>query len=471
MAMRTITPHLSKIGTEHVKSTSKKVYIKTLGCKVNSFDSRVLENQFRAKGYDIISSPENADVQVINSCSVTANAEKEARYLLRRFQRENPKSLRVITGCYAQIHSAELRELDSVDFIVPNEVKNDLIPLLENKMNGTSNKLPSEVKEVRNNRQSQFKTSVVVFDEAMSDQTRAYLKVQDGCDGFCAYCQIPYARGASRSVPPQQVLEEVRRLIAQGVPEIVVTGIHVGDYGRDLVESDDNSPFVELLQSIFEEKGLQQLRISSLEPSEVSESLLKVLKKHESQFCDHFHLPLQSGSDRILKLMRRTYTCEEYENTVNLIRSYFPDIHISGDVIVGFPQESEEDFLASQNFIKKLNFGSLHVFPYSKRPNTLAEKLPGHIAPEVIKDRVRVLRELSTQLYRSYASQFINRTLPVLWEKQVDSQNRVMGKTRNYLSVCSSREQTPQAGALSEMTLKGFVDEKTLLGIPHSERS
>jgi threonylcarbamoyladenosine tRNA methylthiotransferase MtaB len=355
--------------------------------------------------------------------------------------------------------------LEDFDFIVPHEVKNDLLTLLENKMNGTEEKLPSELKAVRENRQSQFKSSVVVFDEAMSDQTRAYLKVQDGCDGFCAYCQIPYARGASRSVAPQQVLQEVRRLITQGVPEIVVTGIHVGDYGRDLTQAEDNTPFVELMQSILAEKGMKQVRISSLEPSEVSEPLLKVLKDHGTQFCDHFHLPLQSGSDRILKLMRRTYTTSQYEETVSMIRSYFPDVHVSGDVIVGFPQEGEMEFEESKAFISRLNLGSLHVFPYSKRPNTLAEKLPGHVKIEDIKSRVRILRELSSNLYRTYASQFLNRTMSVLWEKQTDSQGRVMGKTRNYLSVCSTRGQSPQAGTISSVTLKGFVDEKTLLGV------
>lgn len=446
-------------------NVDKKVYIKTLGCKVNSFDSRVLENQFRAKGYEISSSHEDADIQVINSCSVTENAEREARYLLRRYKRENPKSLRVITGCYAQIHSSELKDLEEVDFIVPNEVKNDLLTLIENKIQGTENKLPSEVKAVRDNRQSQFKSSVVVFDEAISDQTRAYLKVQDGCDGFCAYCQIPYARGASRSVPPQQVLSEVRRLIQHGVPEIVVTGIHVGDYGRDLTQSEDNSPFVELMQSILEEEGLQQVRISSLEPSEVNEDLLKLLKKHEAKFCDHFHLPLQSGSDPILKLMRRTYTTAEYAETVHMIRSYFPDVHISADVIVGFPQEGDEEFQETKAFIEKLAFGSLHVFPYSKRPNTLAEKLPGHITQDLIKARGSILRELSSKLYYNYASQFLNKSMPVLWEKHKDAQGRTLGKTRNYLSVCSPRDEFPEAGSISSVYVKGFVDEKTLLGL------
>ncbi len=445
-------------------TTKSKVYIKTLGCKVNSFDSRVLENQFRAKGYEIVSEAEGADIHVINSCSVTSNAEREARYLLRRYKRESPDSLRVITGCYAQIHSAELKDLKEVDFIVPNEVKHDLLNLIENKLDGNTNKLAADVKAVHNNRQSQFKSSIVVFDEAISDQTRAYLKVQDGCNGFCAYCQIPYARGASRSVPPQQVLGEVRRLIDQGISEIVVTGIHVGDYGQDLTQAVDNAPFVELIQNILAEKGLRQLRISSLEPCEVSESLLQVLKAHESQFCDHFHLPLQSGSDRILKLMRRTYTSAQYEETLALIRKYFPRVHLSADVIVGFPQESEEDFEQSKALIERAQLASLHVFPYSKRPNTLAEKLPGHIAPEIIKERVKILRELSTKLYRNYASQFINCSMPVLWENQQDAQGRVLGKTRNYLNVCSSRDNIPSAGTTEIMTLKGFVDEKTLLG-------
>lgn len=449
---------------EHLEK--QKVYIKTMGCKVNSFDSRVLENKLRAKGYELTSDSKTADIHIINSCSVTQNAEKEARYLLRRYKRENPESLRVITGCYAQIHSSELEKIDEVDFVIPNEVKHELVPLLEKKQSGELGKIPRNVKAVENNRQSQFKTSVVVFDEALSDQTRAYLKVQDGCNGFCAYCQIPYARGASRSVAPQEVLHEVRRLIENKVPEIVVTGIHVGDYGRDFKHTKpEEEPFAELMDSILNVEGIQQVRISSLEPSEVNVTLLETLKNHGSKFCPHFHLPLQSGSNRILKLMRRTYTREEYAETVHLIRKYFPDVNISADVIVGFPQESDEDFEDTKIFLEDLEVASLHVFPYSKRPNTLAQKLPGHIPVEDIKKRVRILRDLSTNLYRNYASKFLNKEVSVLWENSKDSSGRALGKTPHYLSVAYSDKNHPEAGSLSSVTLKGFVDEKILLGV------
>lgn len=451
------------------KANSLKVYIKTLGCKVNSFDSQVLENQFRNQGYQISNSADQADIQVINSCSVTANAEREARYLLRRFKRENPKGMRVITGCYAQIHSASLVDMGEVDFVVPNEAKERLVPLLEEKIAGgdTIGKMAKDTTPVRENKQSQFKSSVVTFDEAVSDHTRAYLKVQDGCNGFCAYCQIPYARGASRSVPEEDVLREVRRLIAQGVPEIVMTGIHVGDYGRDLQEGEqgeETSPFVDLMAKIFAEPGLQQVRISSLEPSEVSDALLRLLKANEHIFCDHFHLPLQAGSDRILKLMRRTYNTNQYHEMIDLIRSYFPNAHISADVICGFPQEGDVEFDETAEFVTKLGLASLHVFPYSRRPNTLADKLPGHISPEEIKARVFKLRSLSAQFYKDYAKQFIGQVKTVLWEKQVDAQGRRHGKTRNYLAVCSSRYDNCEAGKISSVNLRGFIDEKTLLG-------
>lgn len=441
----------------------RKVYIKTLGCKVNSFDSQALEHRFRAQGYTISPTAAEADIQVINSCSVTAAAERETRYLLRRFRRENPAGKRIVTGCYAQINSGGLAQLDDVDFVIPNEAKSELVTILGNKLaEAAPTKLPEHTRPVQDNRQSQFKTGITLFDHAVSDRTRAFLKVQDGCNGFCAYCQIPYARGASVSVPPKAVIEEIGRLLEEGVPEIVVTGIHVGDYGRDLALQ-SNDPFVELLADILAKEKLQRLRISSLEPSEVSESLLRLLKQHEERVCDHFHLPLQSGHNRILRLMRRTYLREEYAEKVNLIRSFFPNAQISADVIVGFPQESEEEFQESISFIRGLGLGSLHVFPYSKRPNTLAQKLPGHLPVEDIKKRVKTMRKLSTDLYYGYASKFVGQDMPILWESQRDGDGRLLGKTRNYLLVCAAKTKKVEAGTMSRGRIKGFTDERTLL--------
>ncbi|MBI2603707.1 MAG: tRNA (N(6)-L-threonylcarbamoyladenosine(37)-C(2))-methylthiotransferase MtaB [Deltaproteobacteria bacterium] len=444
----------------------QKVYIKTLGCKVNSFDSQVLEHRFRSQGYSISTNAADADIQVINSCSVTAAAERETRYLLRHFRRENPQGKRIVTGCYAQIDSAGLAKLEDVDFVIPNESKTDLVAILGDKLSASDpSKLPENTRPVEGNRQSQFKTGITLFDHALSDRTRAFLKVQDGCNGFCAYCQIPYARGASVSVPEKDVLEKVHHLLNEGVPEIVVTGIHVGDYGRDF-ENVEEEPFVTLIEKILAEGKLKRLRISSLEPSEVSVSLLRLLKKHEDRVCDHFHLPLQSGDNRILRLMRRTYTREEYLGKVNVIREFFPHAHISADVIVGFPQEGDEEFQETVSFINELRLGSLHVFPYSKRPNTLAQKLPGHVPVEAIKERAKVLRQLSGELYYRFSSQFVGERLSILWEQQRDKEGRLLGKSRNYLSICAPRgKKEPTPGTISLGRMKGFVDGKTLLAI------
>ncbi|MBP6217914.1 MAG: tRNA (N(6)-L-threonylcarbamoyladenosine(37)-C(2))-methylthiotransferase MtaB [Oligoflexales bacterium] len=460
------------------------VYVKTLGCKVNSFDSKVLENQLLASGYVFSASPEQADVTLINSCSVTEAAEKETRYLLRRYRRDNPSALQVVTGCYAQINSSRLASMDEVDLVIPNEAKHELVALLNKKIQLRqesrsdaeffTHKMPIASEEVEDNKQSQFKTSIVLFDQAVSDQTRAYLKVQDGCNGFCTYCQIPYARGASRSVPLATLLSEVQRLIAIGTPEIVVTGIHVGDYGEDLAElaalakEKNETPFVTMLRMVFALPSLKRLRISSLEPSEVTPPLLKLLAEQKEHFCDHFHLPLQSGSDKILKKMRRTYDVKTYENCLADIRAVFPDVHLSADLIVGFPGEEEEDFQDTIRLLERNRLASLHVFPYSKRPNTAAARLPGHLPIPLIKERSKILRGLSQKLYQSYASLFLGRSMLVLWENSKDEQGRRMGKSRNYLDLTLADAPTGSCseigpGSETLVKLRGFIDERRIL--------
>lgn len=446
-------------------NTDLKVYIKTLGCKVNTYDSKALENQFIKKGYQVVKDPKLASLQVINSCSVTYSAERETRYILRRYKRQNPKSRRVVTGCYAQIDSENLMKLDEVDLVVPNEMKTSLVDIVAGKdWTALNQKFPDNLKPVRNNRQSHFKSTLTLFDRAFSDRTRAFLKIQDGCNGFCSYCQIPYARGTSVSVPKDLILEEVARLVSQGVPEVVITGIHVGDYGRDIYpkgSKDAKYAFVEMLRSIFSIKGLKRLRISSLEPSEVSDEMLKLLHDHKEIFCDHFHLPLQSGSDSVLRRMNRTYTSSEYIDNINAIRSYFPDAHLSADVLVGFPAETQEDFKKTKLIIDQANLNSLHVFPYSSRPNTAAEKFADHVSSLEKKTRVRELLRISEERTKVFATKFLGNKVDVLWENHLDDQGRRKGKTKNYIEVVGSGENKP--ATITSVRIKGFVDHKTLL--------
>ncbi|NDE13798.1 tRNA (N(6)-L-threonylcarbamoyladenosine(37)-C(2))-methylthiotransferase MtaB [bacterium] len=457
------TPTRTPTGTQ-------KVFIKTLGCKVNTFDGHAIGNQFRAKGYTVVDSPEQADVTVLNTCSVTSAADREARYLIRRYRRENPDTRMVVTGCYAQTDSARLAAMKEVDFVVPNEAKDRLLDFIgaETGQADTGRKVPDGVKTVSENRQSHFKSSLVLFDDASSSQTRAFVKIQDGCNGFCAYCLIPYARGASRSVQAEQAFNEIKRLIDAGTPEVVLTGIHIGDYGRDLDSfAGDAEPFASFVESIMQIPGLGRLRISSLEPGELTRELLEVLKRHEDKFCQHFHLPLQSGHDRLLKAMRRTYDTAGYEAAVTAAREHFPDASFGADVIPGFPGETEEEFASTMDFIERVGLSYLHVFPYSLRPNTAAARMPGHLPQEIVKERAARLRALSDKLAARYAARFTGKQVDVLWEKDVDAAGRRSGLTRNYLQVVSASGTGGPGGLEAGMSgiyrVKGFTDSGKLL--------
>ena len=440
-----------------------------MGCKVNTYDTDLLETQFKAKGFEIVADPSKAQISILNSCSVTSNADREARYLLRKFRRDCPESLVVATGCYAQTDSAKLSAMKEVDLVFPNQSKDQLVNFLTDHVQKNvqlpKNKMHQEKAPVRENRQTHFKSSLTMF-AADTSRTRAFLKIQDGCNGFCSYCIIPYARGASRSAEPNEVLEEIDRIVEKGVKEIVFTGIHIGDYGKDLSsQADISEPFIHLMENIYGRQEMSRIRISSLEPREVSEPLLKIMATRKEISCDHFHLPLQSGCNKILKGMRRTYTKEEYAEKVALIRSYFPDASIGADVIPGFPGETDTDFEETVTFIKDNRLSYLHVFPYSKRPNTAAIRMKDHVDGNVIKDRSAQLRQLSKTLKSSYAEKFIGQTTAVLWEKESDSRGRALGKSMNYLDICVPAHTEVAPGQVSNVKIKGFVEDGVLLGL------
>ncbi len=327
------------------QSNLPSFYVKNLGCKVNQADSNALDAGFRLAGFSPSSSSEGADICVINSCSVTEKAQRETRYLARRFKKENSKAMVVVTGCYAQIDSASLVELSEIDFVVPNAAKTELVDLVKRRFTAPSPafppKFPQGLKEVKDNRQSHFKSSLTLFETPLTEASRAVLKVQDGCNSFCSYCLIPYARGASRSVPIDDVLRSAVQLGEQGYLEIVLTGIHVGDYGEDLSPPESfSSLLTKLAQNTPQEL---KFRISSLEPMELKEELFSALEQHKDRICQHFHLPLQSGSDAILKKMRRTYTASQYAERVARLLTIFPEAAIGADLIPGFPSEGKRN--------------------------------------------------------------------------------------------------------------------------------
>mgnify|MGYP003683545441 CR=1 FL=1 len=448
----------------------QNVYVKTLGCKVNTYDSDSLETQFRDKGYKVVRDPKEADISILNTCSVTENADKEARYLLRRFKRENPEALIVATGCYAQTDSQKLLDMGDVDLVFPNEVKDRVASVSDEQLKVkragqdlTAPKIPADVKPVAENKQGHFKSSLKML-AADSNKTRAFLKIQDGCNGFCSYCLIPYARGASRSVAPAEVKTEVRRLIDQGVKEIVFTGIHIGDYGDDI----GAQSLTDLIAEMMDWPDMIRLRISSLEPRELPEKLLKVLAQRPELFCDHFHLPLQAGDDRILKMMRRTYTTSQYADTVAMARSYFPKAYFGADIIPGFPSETDEEFQNTMAFIKSTGLNYLHVFPYSKRPNTAAAKMPGHLDGQIVKARSKELRDLSATLKEEYFRRFLGETVSVLWEKDKDKSGRAIGHSRNYLDIVAPSSFDAAPGTINNVKVKGFVEGQRLLGLPQN---
>ncbi len=447
----------------------QSVYIKTLGCKVNTFDSQVLEKKFVDQGFAICNSSEEADVQVINSCSVTASAEKEARYLLRRFQRDNPKAVRVITGCYAQVDSANIRALDEVDILVPNEVKDNLVHVIKGHLAGEStvvNKMPEGTKAVDKNKQGHFKSELTLFDRPSTDRVRAFLKVQDGCNGFCAYCLIPLARGASRSVPWQDVVQKVREIEKQNILEIVFAGIHLGDYGHDFAETESVRTLSDLLEQVLPDTKVRRFRLSSMEPSELTPELLATLHRYRDIFCDHFHLPLQSGSDKILKLMGREYDRARYKQAIDQIREFFPQAMITADVIPGFPGEDETCFAETLEFIEQCDLNALHVFPYSKRPNTRALRMPDHVDAEVIKERAAILRHLSSDRKKAFAKKMLGRPHKVLWESMDDG--RLIGKTSNYLDVHSVKNCGMSVFSEHVLQLAGFSEDGKILAVTPS---
>lgn len=451
------------------KPRTTNAYIKTLGCKVNSYDSAILEKEFEKNGYTIVDHHSKAQLLIINSCSVTSTAEKETRYLLRKFNRENPNAYRVVTGCYAQINSKELQELETPNYIVPNQQKNNLVSLVtkafKNKDNNT--KLPNNIKTVKNNRQSQFKLEKVLFGSHKISKTRAYIKIQDGCNSFCAYCQIPYARGSSKSVPSKDVLNQINELVSQGIKEIILTGIDIGDYGTDLKENpeEQSTSFEKLVSEVLKIPNLKRLRISSMEPLTISESFINLLHTHKEIFCDHFHIPLQSGSKRILSLMGRGYSKEYYYETVQKIRMFFPTAMISADVIPGFPGETEEEFFETVEFINKCKLAFLHVFPYSSRPNTRALRMPGHLDPSTIKQRAKTLRELSEKNKENFSKSFIGKKLDILWEK---SSTLSHGKSKNYLNIIYKATNKPLSGSITKNLISDYNSEKKHLVVSTS---
>ena len=396
-----------------------KVGFYTLGCKVNAYEIEFLINEFKKKGYKIVDFNDKADIYIINTCSVTNTSDQKSRKIIRQACK-NKNAIVVVMGCYSQMKSDIIKDIDGVSIVIGNKDKNKVVELVEKYL-----KDKEEFINIQNIENTTFEDMYI---DKFENHTRAFVKIQDGCNNYCSFCIIPYARGNVRSKKKEYVIDEVKSLVKNGYKEVVLTGIHTGHYGQDLKEYD----FSDLLLELEKIDGLERIRISSIEIVELTDKFLNVLR-NSKKIVNHIHIPLQSGCDKILKLMNRRYDINYYIDKINKIREIRPDMAITTDVIVGFPNETEEDFNITKENIKKIEFVELHVFPYSKREGTKAASMNGQINGNIKKQRVKELINISEELKNNYYKKYINNIDYVLSETIDDEY--VIGNLSNYGKV------------------------------------
>jgi threonylcarbamoyladenosine tRNA methylthiotransferase MtaB len=408
-----------------------RIAITTLGCKVNQYDSAVIQGRLEAERHSFVPFEEKADFYIINACTVTDRADWEARQLVRRAKRLCPEARVLVTGCYAQVSPQEVARVSGVDFVLGLNRLDDLVQFVRNPGR------PSETKISIGNPRNEQRVRVLGATH-LPDRTRAFLKIEEGCNYSCTYCIIPIARGRSRSVPPDEVLTQVLSLAREGFRELVLTGIHLGGYGHDLNPKTD---LAALLERVVESHMFPRVRLSSLDPHEVSDGLLRLVADSDV-ICPHLHVCLQAGEDRTLKRMRRNYNTATYRDLLRQVRELLPDAALGTDIIAGFPGETVGDFERSMEFLESLPLTYFHVFPYSIRTGTVAATLPDHVPFEVKKERARRVRELGAKKKKEFYQQFIGSQVSVLVEQPVDGTNGLYkGYSKNYLPVLFPAER------------------------------
>lgn len=397
----------------------KTVAFYTLGCKLNFSETSSIGRQLTEAGMQKVAFEAGADVYVVNTCSVTDNADKKCKKIVKEALRHNPNAFVAIVGCYAQLKPNEIAKIPGVDVVLGAAEKFNI----ENYLNDISKREVAIVKEGKIKEVLDYHASY-----SIGDRTRSFLKVQDGCDYFCSFCTIPLARGKSRSDTIANIVKQAEEIVSQGIKEIVLTGVNTGDFGQG---TDEN--FYQLLQALEQVNGLERIRISSIEPNLLTDEIIELVAK-SNVIVPHFHIPLQSGSDKILQSMRRRYLTELYTSRVNKIKALMPHCCIGVDVIVGYPGEEHQDFIDTYNYLNELNISYLHVFTYSERVNTTAYKLPGKVNLSERADRSKMLHILSDKKRLAFYNEHIGKTYPVLWEAENDN-NVMYGFTNNYIKV------------------------------------
>ena len=426
-----------------------KIAFTTLGCKVNLYDSEAMAELFAEKGYEIADFDEVADIYVINTCTVTNFGDKKSRQMIRRARRRNPDSIIVATGCYAQVSPETVAGIDGINIVIGTKDRSKVVEIVENYK--AEQGVLNAVRDIKGEKEfERLKVS------KLKDRTRAYIKIQEGCNRYCSYCIIPYARGPVRSRKPEDIMDEVKALARNGFKEVVLTGIHVASYGIDL----GNITLADIIEMVHEVDGIERIRFSSMESRAVSDEFIERMSKLP-KVCEHYHLSLQSGSDTTLKNMNRKYTSEEYAAACERLRKAFPHVAITTDIIVGFPTETEENFKESYDFAKKVKLSKIHVFPYSPKEGTPAAKMRPQVAPEVKNERSHKMLELSDKLNREFMSAYINKPMEVLFERLDNGYYE--GHTRNYIKVLckSDRDLTNQ---LVTVRLTDIAGEETMYG-------
>ena len=397
----------------------RKVAFYTLGCKVNQYETNAMAEQFIKSNYKIVDFEEVADIYVINTCTVTNMSDRKSRQIIRRVKQINPDSILAVTGCYAQVAANELENIEEIDLIIGNTEKKDIVEIIEN--------YTEKINLTDINNQKEF---VEFGTTTYTEKTRAVIKVQDGCNNFCSYCIIPYAKGRVRSRKLENIIKEIKSVVKKGIQEVVITGIHVASYGIDF--KDKNIRLIDLLEEIDKVEGLKRIRLGSLEPNIITDEFVERLKKVD-KICDHFHLSLQSGCNETLKRMNRKYTTEEFEKIVQRLRDIFPNVALTTDIIVGFPGETNEEFDITYKFLEKIKFYQMHIFKYSQRKGTRAAVMPNQIDGNIKEERSHKLIKLSNKNEKEFLDKYINKEVEVLFEQEEGEYTK--GHTSNYVMV------------------------------------
>ena len=433
----------------------RKAALHNLGCKVNAYETEAMQQLLEEAGYEIVPFQEKADVYVINTCSVTNIADRKSRQMLHRAKKMNPAAVVVAAGCYVQAAGEELKKDAAIDVIIGNNRKKDLVPLLDEYFAGKHVEEDSLI-DIGKTREYE-----ALHINKIADHTRAFIKIQDGCNQFCSYCIIPYTRGRVRSRKPEEIMEEIKGLVDKGYQEVVLTGIHLSSYGLDL----DGITLLDLMVKIDKIQGLERLRLGSLEPRIVTEEFTRTLAGLRT-ICPHFHLSLQSGCDATLKRMNRRYTTEEYEKGCQILRKYFDRPAITTDVIVGFPQETEEEFAQTVEFLKRIHFYEMHVFKYSRRAGTRAADMPGQLTENQKGQRSDVLLKLDQEMSLEYRRSFLGEEKEVLMEEKIviDGTEYLVGHTREYVKAAIPWEEGKKGAMITGTMASMLNDEVFLLG-------